>query len=160
MAKSNQFLTLCLWAGAIRIRPRPEQPFFMHKGISSVHRFLSFFVWLPVAAAAAELQPLLLPQPQTEIGRPLMQVLLDRKTTREFGTNSLPLQTLANLLWAGFGTNRVDGHRTAPSTMNARSIELYVALAGGTYVYEPDAHRLRPVAAGDLRAQTGGQDFV
>jgi SagB-type dehydrogenase family enzyme len=109
---------------------------------------------------ALESTPVLLPQPQIAGGRPLMQVLKDRKSTREFSTNALPLQTLANLLWAGFGTNRVDGHRTAPSTMNSQELDIYVALAGGTYVYEPTNHCLRPVATGDLRAKTGGQDFT
>jgi len=89
-----------------------------------------------------------------------MQVLADRKSIREFSTNALPLQTLANLLWAGFGTNRADGHRTAPSTMNSQEIEIYVSLAEGTYVYEPLLHRLRPLIADDIRARTGGQDFV
>jgi SagB-type dehydrogenase family enzyme len=110
--------------------------------------------------AAAELQPIPLPKPQTDRGRPLMQVLKERKTTREFSTNSLPLQVLADLLWAGFGTNRVDGHRTAPSAMNSQEIEIYIALPEGSYVYEAHEHRLRPVAPGDVRAKTGGQDFV
>lgn len=108
----------------------------------------------------AELDPAPLPPPQLQAGRPLMEVLKDRKSTREFSTNAVPLQTLANLLWAGFGTNRADGHLTAPSTMDSREIEIYVALAEGTYVYEPQSHRLRPLAAGDIRAKTGGQDYV
>lgn len=109
---------------------------------------------------AAELQPITLPQPETGGGRPLMQVLKDRKTAREFSTNSVPLQVLADLLWAGFGTNRVDGHRTAPSAMNSQEIEIYVARPEGSYVYEAQSHRLRPVAGGDIRSKTGGQDFV
>jgi nitroreductase len=109
---------------------------------------------------AEELKTIPLPPPQLNAGRPLMQVLKDRKSTREFSANALPLQTLANVLWAGFGTNRVDGHRTAPSTMNSQEVEIYVALAAATYVYEPTNHCLRPVAAGDLRGKTGGQDFV
>jgi len=109
---------------------------------------------------ATEPELILLPKPQTDGGRPLMQVLRDRKTLREFRTNSLPMQVLADLLWAGFGTNRVDGHRTAPSAMNSQEIEIYVALPQGAYVYEANGHRLRPVATGDIRPKTGGQDFV
>ncbi len=109
---------------------------------------------------AAELETLVLPPPQLSAGRPLMQVLKDRRSTREFSTNALPLQTLANLLWAGFGTNRVDGHRTAPSTMNSQEIDIYVARPEGVFVYDPPAHCLRLVTATDLRAKTGGQDFV
>lgn len=124
----------------------------------SVPGFFSLF--LSLSLPASEVQPIPLPQPQTDGGRPLMEVLRERKSTREFATNTLPWQALGDLLWAGFGTNRVDGHRTAPSTMNSRALDIYVSLAQGTYVYEAQSHRLRPVAAGDLRAKTGGQDYV
>ena len=117
-----------------------------------------FFLALPLVAA--ELPPVALPPPQTDGGRPLMQVLKERKTTREISTNALPVQMLANLLWAGFGTNRVDGSRTAPSAMNSQEIDIYVALADGTYLYEPRGHYLRLVISEDVRALTGGQDFV
>ena len=115
---------------------------------------------LALPLGAAELVPISLPAPERTGGRPLMQVLQERKSIREIGTNAIPLQSLANLLWAGFGTNRVEDHRTAPSTMNARVIDIYVALPEGVYVYEAQGHRLRPVVAGDLRSKTGGQDFV
>ena len=115
-------------------------------------------VSLPLAAA--ELQPIALPEPQTHGGGPLMQVFKDRQTIREFSTNALPTQILGNLLWAGCGTNRVDGHRTVPSAMNSQEIDIYVALSKGTYCYEATGHRLLPVAGGDIRAKTGGQPFV
>jgi nitroreductase len=130
----------------------------MRRNILRVQSVAWFLVALPLVAA--ELQPIALPPPQTDGGRPLMQALKDRKTIREISTNALPLQTLANLLWAGFGTNRVDGSRTAPSAMNSQEIDLYVALADGTYLYEPQDHRLRPVISEDIRAKTGSQDFV
>jgi nitroreductase len=41
--------------------------------------------------------------------------------------------------------------RTAASASNSQEIDLYVALQGGAYLYEALAHRLAPVAAGDLR---------
>ena len=110
--------------------------------------------------AAAESLPLKLPAPQTSGGKPLMQALRDRQSRREFSTNSLPVQTLANLLWAGCGTNRLDGRRTAPSTMNAQVIDLYVATAEGVTRYDATNHVLHAVASGDLRSRTGGQDFV
>ena len=66
-----------------------------------------------------ELKPLILPVPQTSGGKPLMQALKDRHSTREFSPEKLPPQVLANLLWAAFGINRPDtGKRTAPSAMN------------------------------------------
>jgi hypothetical protein len=43
-------------------------------------------ICLSVVSAAQALKPVQLPPPQTEGGRPLMQVLKDRKSTREFGS--------------------------------------------------------------------------
>ena len=101
-----------------------------------------------------------LPKPQTDGGKPLMQALRDRKSTRAFTSQKLPEQVLSNLLWAAWGTNRPDGKRTAPSAMNKQEIDVYVVLAEGAYAYDAKAHALKPVASGDLRAQTGGQPFV
>jgi hypothetical protein len=68
---------------------------------------------------------------------------------------------LSNLLWAAAGVNRPDtGKRTAPSARDWREIEIYVAMANGTYVYDPNAHALRRVLARDVRALTGKQDYV
>jgi SagB-type dehydrogenase family enzyme len=115
----------------------------------------------PTLAAAQELRPLELPKPQTDGGRPLMQVLRDRHSTREFKPDKLPLQVLSNLLWAAFGINRPEtGKRTAPSAMNWQEVDIYVALPEGLYVYDAKAHRLMPILAEDVRAATGGQDFV
>ncbi len=108
-------------------------------------------------AAAADIQ---LPAPQIEGGKPLMQALSQRRSVREFSTEKLPPQVLSNLLWAAFGINRPDGHRTAPSAMNWQEIDIYVALPEGVYVYEPKNNRLRQIAAEDMRAATGSQPFV
>ena len=112
-------------------------------------------------AVAQELKPIELPKPQTDGGRPLMQVLRDRQSTREFKSDKLPLPVLSNLLWAAFGVNRPDsGKRTAPSARNQQEIDIYVALPEGLYVYDAKAHRLNLVVAEDVRGATGGQDFV
>ena len=94
-----------------------RHPFAMHKNLLRFPSAAWLFLAWPLFAA--EWRPIALPPPQTDGGRPLLQVLKDRKTSREISTNALPLQTLGNLLWAGFGTNRVDGNRTAPSAMNS-----------------------------------------
>jgi hypothetical protein len=105
---------------------------------------------------AEELKPIPLPAPQTDGGKPLMQALKQRRTTRELQPNKLPVQVLANLLWAGFGINRPESdHRTAPSAMNSQEMDLYVALPEGLYVYEAKPHQLKPVLDKDLRAKTG-----
>jgi len=112
-------------------------------------------------AAEQQLKSLQLPAPQTDSGRPLMQVLKDRSTSRSFSARKLPPQVLSNLLWAAFGINRPEsGHRTAPSAMDRQEIDIYVATAEGLYVYEAKTHVLQPVIAGDIRAMTGRQPFV
>jgi nitroreductase len=111
-------------------------------------------------AAAQELQSIRLPPPQTDGGKPLMQVLKARHSTRESGTAKLSLQVLSNLLWAGFGVNRADGKRTAPSAMNWQEMDIYVFLQEGTYVYQAGDNVLKAVMAGDLRGATGSQAFV
>lgn len=114
----------------------------------------------PAFLIAQELKPIELPPPQTEGGKPLMQALKERKSSREFSSRPLPPQVLSNLLWAAFGVNRPDGRRTAPSARNMQEIDIYVALPEGLYLYDAKAHRLNPVLAEDVRAATGTQAFV
>jgi nitroreductase len=96
-----------------------------------------------------------------EGGRPLMQVLKDRKSSRAFSAEKLPSQVLSNMLWAAFGVNRPDsGKRTAPSARNWQEIDIYAATADGLYLYEAKGHMLRRVLAKDIRALTGRQPFV
>jgi SagB-type dehydrogenase family enzyme len=133
------------------------------KRLSALFLSLLWFVLLigPALGAGQEMRPLELPKPQTDGGRPLMQVLRDRHSTREFKPDKLPLQVLSNLLWAAFGINRPDsGKRTAPSAMNWQEVDIYVALPEGLYLYDAKAHRLMPILAEDVRGATGGQDFV
>lgn len=105
--------------------------------------------------------PIQLPAPQTEGGKPLMQALALRATSREFAPDPLPPQTLSNLLWAAWGINRPDsGKRTAPSAHDWQETDVYLVTASGGYLYDARANRLVPVAGGDLRALAGVQAFV
>lgn len=112
---------------------------------------------LAVATVAAQPVDIVLPPPQTEGGKPLMQALKERRTTRSFAEQPLAPQVLSNLLWAAWGINRPDGHRTAPSARNWQEIDVYVAVADGLYVYEAKAHGLKRVVARDVRARIGAQ---
>jgi len=90
-----------------------------------------------------------------------MQALKERKSSRSFSTEKIPMQVLGNLLWAAFGTNRPDsGQRTAPSAMNRQEIDIYVASADGLFRYEAKGHSLQLVLTNDVRATTGIQPFV
>jgi SagB-type dehydrogenase family enzyme len=118
-------------------------------------------VAFPLSVVAQGLKPIELPKPDMDGGRPLMQVLKDRSSSRTFNSEKLPAQVLSNLLWAAFGVNRPDsGKRTAPSAVNWQEIDIYVSTADGLYVYDAKAHRLNPVLAEDIRVATGVQPFV
>jgi nitroreductase len=134
----------------------------MHNHLRSsfaIALFSLFAVLTP--CCAQDLAPIVLPKPRMEGGKPLMQALKERRSTREFGAEKLAPQTLSDLLWAAGGVNRAGGGRTAPSAMNSREVDLYVALPGGVYLYyvalpggvylyEAEPHRLSPVAAGAM----------
>ncbi|MGP8244281.1 MAG: SagB/ThcOx family dehydrogenase [Bryobacteraceae bacterium] len=106
-----------------------------------------------------ELKPVALPTPQTSGGKPLMQVLKERKSVRDFGPEQLSRQMLSNLLWAAWGINRADGRRTAPSASNRQEIDVYAIMADGTYLYDAKANALKPVVQTDLRKLAGTQPY-
>lgn len=101
-----------------------------------------------------------LPPPRKSGGMPLISALQQRHSTREYSARGIPLQLLADLLWAAFGINRPSGDRTAPYWRHVMVIDLYLALADGVFVYEPRTHALALHLADDIRGQTGHQDFV
>jgi nitroreductase len=113
-----------------------------------------------VFSFAQDLQPIPLPKPQTEGGKPLMQLLRERKSVREFSPEKLPPQVLSNLLWAAFGVTRSDGKRTAPSARNWQDTGIYLASADGLHLYDAAAHSLLHIVKEDVRALTGTQPFV
>jgi nitroreductase len=131
----------------------------MQRKLSSL-LLLAVFLCSAAFVFAQAAKPIQLPTPVTEGGRPLMQVLKDRHSAREFGPGTLSPQVLSNMLWAAFGVNRPDGHRTAPSAMNWQEITIYVFTAEGVYTYDAKANTLNAVLAGDLRAAAGVQSYV
>ena len=114
----------------------------------------------PSVARAAAAQPVNLPTPRGRGGKPLFEALKGRHSTREYADRALSLQTLSELLWAGFGINRPSGDRTAPYWRHVMVIDVYAAMADGVWLYEPKGHVLQPYLPDDIRAQTGLQDFV
>jgi len=126
-----------------------------------IRRLFFLLIVLPFVTLAQE-PPLVirLPQPDTVGGKPLLQALRERKSSRTFSERVVPQKTLSNLLWAAFGVNRPDGRRTAPSARNWQEIDLYLAMSDGVFRYDPKANTLSRVVAADLRAKTGVQEFV
>ena len=114
----------------------------------------------PYTGPASGLTVISLPPPETDKGKPLMQVLQERKSERSFADKALSHQDLANLLWAANGINCSDGRRTAPSARNVREFEIYTILKDGAFVYDPNSHRLLPVSDGDHRQSAGRDGYV
>lgn len=131
------------------------------RSLKTAFLILIVLIICPALTFGEDLKPVKLMEPQLDIGRPLMQVLKDRKTSRIYSSEKLPDQELSNLLWAAFGVNRPDtGKRTAPSAKNWKEIEIYVSTADGLYLYDAKAHALNPILKDDIRSLTGTQSFV
>lgn len=96
-----------------------------------------------------------LPAPPS--GEPLVTLLAQRRSLRDFTDAPLALAELAALLWAAQGTTGGDSLRTAPSAGALYPLEIYCAagvvhgLAAGVYHYRPRTHALQQVAAEDRR---------
>jgi nitroreductase len=112
------------------------------------------------ASATQETEAIALPPPRSMGGKPLIEALMLRRSTREYSERPLPLQVLSDLLWAAFGVNRPSGDRTAPYWRHIMVIDVYAVMANGVWLYEPKRHALLPQLSVDIRAQTGLQDFV
>ena len=111
----------------------------------------------PRFSASQETDVIKLPAPQMDGGKPLMQALKLRQSTRgNFGPEEkLSMQTLSNLLWAADGVNRAGGHRTAPSAADWQNIQIYVATADGLFLYDVPQHALKVITKQDVRAISG-----
>jgi nitroreductase len=129
-------------------------------------RFMNAGILASAAAATApasaeeETKAIALPSPRSKGGKPLIEALALRRSTREYADRPLTTQLLSDLLWAAFGVNRPSGDRTAPYWRHIMVIDVYAALANGVWLYEPKQHALLPHLRADIRAQTGQQDFV
>ncbi|MDR2971757.1 MAG: SagB/ThcOx family dehydrogenase [Bacteroidales bacterium] len=119
-------------------------------------------IWIIIMATMFSLtmnaQDIQLLPPQRTGGMPLMEALANRKTNRDFTQQELTPQQLSNLLWAAAGVNRPDGRRTAPTARNAQQIEIYALTKEGAYLYMPNEHTLRLIAAGDHRKSGASQE--
>jgi SagB-type dehydrogenase family enzyme len=126
---------------------------------STVIAFLAaglLLMMIPCISSAQE-EVIKLPPPQTDGGKPLMQALKARQSTRgNFGPEQkLSLQILSNLLWAANGVNRPDGHQTAPSAAGWENIDIYVTTADGLFLYDPKQQALKVISKEDVRATSG-----
>lgn len=131
--------------------------------MKNISTMIAYFAAALIFANAAEQkqEPISLPAPQMERGKPLMQALKNRQSLRNISAEKLPPQELGNILWAACGINRPEnGKRTAPTASNHQEIDVYVALPEGLYLYDPKANALSPVSNADIRPFAGKQKLV
>ena len=101
-----------------------------------------------------------LPQPMTTGGKPLMQVMNERTSSRDINpSSSVSKQDLSNMLWAAWGITH-DGKRTIATAMNKQELVLYVVTATEVSRYNPADNTLTTVASGDFRKMASRQDFA
>ena len=125
--------------------------------------YIALLLWItlfavPFSAVAAPGAPdnaekIALPPPNKTGGKPLMQTLSLRASNRNIQEAAISQQDLGNLLWAAWGMNRADGHRTVPTARNMQAVLLYVALADGVWLYDGAQHSLLKVLDEDVRAR-------
>ena len=128
------------------------------KTITMCKKFI--FMTLSIAfILSASAQDIKLSPPNKNGGKPLMQALSERRSTREFNNKDLPVSVLSNMLWAANGFNR-DNKRTAPTANDKQEIDLYVTLKSGVYLYDAKNSVLKLVKSGDYMKSTGSQDYV
>ncbi|MBP5561409.1 MAG: nitroreductase family protein [Muribaculaceae bacterium] len=117
------------------------------------------FATIAMAAALAS-QGEVLPAPQTTGGKPMMQMMSERKSQRDIDPSQpVTKQDLSNILWAAWGITH-EGKHTVATAMNRQELVLYVITATEVSRYNPEAHTLTVVNKGDFRAAAGMQDFA
>lgn len=101
-----------------------------------------------------------LPTPNTTGGKPLMQVMNERKSSRNFlPDQTVSKQDLSNMLWAAWGVTH-EGKHTIATAMNRQELVLYVVTPTEVSRYNPEANTLTEVNTGDFRKYTTMQDFA
>ena len=108
---------------------------------------------------------IILPRPNLQFDFPLMKALENRRTKRKWIKESLPIQIVSDILWAGCGetmkaTKRSKNRRTIPSGCNAQTVGLYVALETGVYHYIESEHKLLFINDNDVRSSLGTQQMM
>ena len=115
-----------------------------------------FAIFTVSVVFAAEI---MLPKPDLQSGKPLMQCFSLRRSSRNFASKALPQQIIAEILFAADGINRSDGHKTVPTALNRQNQTVYAVMQDGVYLYNSKKHSLILINKGDFRKDCGMQPF-
>jgi SagB-type dehydrogenase family enzyme len=94
-----------------------------------------------------------LPKPNAAGTVFLEEAIERRRSVRTFGSGTLSVGTIGELLWAGQGITSPDGKRAAPSAGALYALELYAVTAAEVMHYLPQGHRAETRGAHKLREQ-------
>lgn len=109
---------------------------------------------LPATQEPKEVTTVQLPKPQTTGALSLEEAIAKRRSVREFKTEPLSVEQIAQLCWAAQGiTDRTRGFRAAPSAGALYPLELYLVRPDGLYHYVPQQHALEQLGTKDLRSE-------
>lgn len=101
-----------------------------------------------------------LPKPQTTGGKPLMEMIRARHSSRDLKEDQvISRQDISNMLWAAWGITH-DGKRTIATAMNRQELEIFIVTPTGISKYNPEDNTLTLVNAGDHRQSAALQDFA
>ena len=84
----------------------------------------------------------------------LTDTFKQRRTSYEFSDDPISDQDLVEILWAADGVNGSpkSDHRTTPTTLNWREIDIYVVKANGVWLWKPATHSLGFIHGKDRRS--------
>lgn len=114
---------------------------------------------LTTSVMAAEGVTIPLPDPITAGGRPFMEVLTARQSSRSFASPALEPQTLSNVLYAAYGISH-NGMHTIPTAKNEQNLSVYVFNAEGVWKYNPQMNGLLLISEQDQRALFNTQSYM
>ncbi|MGM9813072.1 MAG: nitroreductase family protein [Muribaculaceae bacterium] len=102
----------------------------------------------------------MLPKPNIQGGKPLMESIAQRKSHRDMTADGkVSKQQLSDMLWAAWGITH-DGKRTVATAMNRQELSIYVVTPDGASLYDAAANTLEKVNDADVRALVGMQKFA
>lgn len=100
-----------------------------------------------------------LPSPVLSGGQPLMEVLKNRHSAREFSSLAIDDQTLSEILWSAWGISHGD-KRTIPTSMNKQNLNVYAIMQEGAWRYDASTNSLQQISSEDLRPLLAQQSYV
>lgn len=115
--------------------------------------------FLLTATPALAVEDIKLPAPDTTGGKPLMEAITQRKSTREFSAKAIDDKDLSNILYAAWGISH-DGKRTIPTSQNKQDLNVYVIKAGAVWKYEAKENVLKFVSDDNVSQYINLQDYT